>query len=129
MCQRRKQAGNPPPLRGTLSKPFLSLRKRLESGMYLRQPAAYRINSDPGIETIPSLREGSIMRGDSPAKSANIMPRDVSSSLANRNGSASTSRKHVNPASRRSPRQSTEFRGNPNHAVGMPNPPTILAQY
>ena len=27
--------------------------------MYLRQPAAYRINSDPGIETIPSLSEGS----------------------------------------------------------------------
>jgi len=64
--------------------------------MYLRQPAADRINIDPGIEIIPSLSKGSIMRGDSPAKSANIFSTDVSVLLANRTGSSSTSRKQVN---------------------------------
>jgi len=42
---------------------FSTAGKTARSGMYLRQQAAQRIISDPGIETIPSLNEGSTMRG------------------------------------------------------------------
>jgi len=89
--------------------PILSKRrKRLESGMYLRHPAADRINIDPGIETIPSLNEGSTMRGDSPAKSA-IPFRRCEVLFAKADWKFVNVGKQVNPASRKSTRYATKF--------------------